>query len=825
MSSMFYNCTSLTSLDVSNFNTSNVTNMSSMFSSCSKLTSLDLSSFNTSKVTDVGGMFSGCTSLTTINASGIVLPNTTAGMFSGLSSLQTLNLSNTDTSNVTSMRYMFSDCESLTSLDLSNFNTSNVTDMSYMFSDCTSLTGLDLSNFNTSNVTSMSNMFSDCTSLTSLDVSNFDTSKVTDMHYMFSDCTSLTSLDVSNFNTSNVTDMDGMFWGCTSLTSLDLSSFDMTTSGSNMFVMTYISVIYAPKVANTDVSLCKTYYYLDANGEIQSTSELISQIGTEKTKLVKNEYDVFNNVLSSDWKNKIKSVYSDFIANCQSIKITTKSEPTNYTSKIWVGNLTEENDPIYAYVTINGTSYDVIIYGDVETIYAPVKSNSLFSSLSNCKTITFENFDTSNVINMSYMFNGCSSLININLNTFDTSKLQSNGIFKMFSGCENLQTIDISNWDLSGITTNTTVNLFAKSYEPDDIVYLWYTEIMLITNPESAETFGSEPLDKEGCANAYANALGVTFEEAIELLSSYNMLANIYSQFLQYYILPNEVFSMLEVEAKMQEVAATGITDQNELIVTVGRKLLEEKQFDNLIADDVVLIWYSDYVLKSGLLLDFSSPMTKSELIQYRLGTDTSTYLDTYVSISEPDSAIQYYQLFLENYALPQGLITMEEVEAEAARIATEYGITDQTQLMVMAGRSLMYSKVNALMLEDPYYGPIIREKCNIYSSSTNVDNISFESIALPEKMGAVTIILPYEMSVYNKQITLTQATNEYEGEILVKSSIEPILPPSIDDIDPDTPESGVTLVDLLILTMLTLTLSGVCVIILKNKNKGLIKR
>ena len=41
---MFYNCTFLTSLDVSNFNTSNVTNMSYMFQSCSKLTTLDLSS-------------------------------------------------------------------------------------------------------------------------------------------------------------------------------------------------------------------------------------------------------------------------------------------------------------------------------------------------------------------------------------------------------------------------------------------------------------------------------------------------------------------------------------------------------------------------------------------------------------------------------------------------------------------------------------------------------------------------------------------------------------------------------------------------------------
>ena len=41
MSGMFYNCSSLTSLNLSNFNTNNVNNMSGMFSCCSSLTSLN----------------------------------------------------------------------------------------------------------------------------------------------------------------------------------------------------------------------------------------------------------------------------------------------------------------------------------------------------------------------------------------------------------------------------------------------------------------------------------------------------------------------------------------------------------------------------------------------------------------------------------------------------------------------------------------------------------------------------------------------------------------------------------------------------------------
>ncbi|MBR4464218.1 MAG: BspA family leucine-rich repeat surface protein, partial [Treponema sp.] len=59
----------LTSLDVSKFDTSNVTDMSTMFSWCKALTSLDVSKFDTSKVTTMGFMFYGCTALITITAS------------------------------------------------------------------------------------------------------------------------------------------------------------------------------------------------------------------------------------------------------------------------------------------------------------------------------------------------------------------------------------------------------------------------------------------------------------------------------------------------------------------------------------------------------------------------------------------------------------------------------------------------------------------------------------------------------------------------------------------------------------------------------------
>ena len=133
---MFNDCNKLTSLDLSNFDTSNVTNMTSMFNNCRALTSLDVSNFNTSKVTNMEDMFSGCSSLTS------------------------LDVSNFNTSNVTNMTSMFNSCSSLTSLDVSNFNTSKVTRMGYMFSRCGVLSGsITITN---PNITSYSRMFNYC---------------------------------------------------------------------------------------------------------------------------------------------------------------------------------------------------------------------------------------------------------------------------------------------------------------------------------------------------------------------------------------------------------------------------------------------------------------------------------------------------------------------------------------------------------------------------------------------------------------------------------------------------------------------------------------
>ena len=230
----------LTTVDLSNFDTSNYTDMSGMFQYCRALKNIDVSGFNTSKVTDMINMFNNCYSLTS------------------------LDLSNFDTTNVQYMNLMFSECRSLTSLDLSSFNTSKVTNMYSMFNLCLSLKRLNFSNWNTASVTTMSSMFNLCSSLTTLDLSSFNTSKVTNMSGMFNYCDKLSNLTLGTdwASNSNIDSFDLSFCPLTRESAIDVINKLATRSNSpvikfNKKVELYQSEIDVANNKGWSVSGCK----------------------------------------------------------------------------------------------------------------------------------------------------------------------------------------------------------------------------------------------------------------------------------------------------------------------------------------------------------------------------------------------------------------------------------------------------------------------------------------------------------------------------------------------------------------------------------------
>lgn len=265
---MFYECGSLTSLDLGTFDTSAAQDMGGMFYSCSSLGDLILPNDFVPEHADTTDMYYQCPggmdpweeNILRIDA----LPDHYIGTISHyavfgsnyrrdqirsvtiLDSLADMPADAWDVSEAGDGRVMAwvvpngdlydlfigaeggvcagSSCEELfygyvyaTTINLGDrFDTSNVQDMSSMFHLCQSLTELTLGDrFDTSNVQDMRRMFYDCESLTELTLGDrFDTSNVQDMNYMFSFCESLTDLNLGDrFVTTNAS-TSSMFHNC-----------------------------------------------------------------------------------------------------------------------------------------------------------------------------------------------------------------------------------------------------------------------------------------------------------------------------------------------------------------------------------------------------------------------------------------------------------------------------------------------------------------------------------------------------------------------------------------------------------------------------------
>ena len=107
---MFYQCSSITKIDLSNFDTSFVTNMAHLFHGCSTLTSVNLNGLKTDIVNHIDSMFQECRSLKSINLS---MFNTTNVIYFHLMFHQC-------SSNAENIGYMFSGCHQLKTINLLN---------------------------------------------------------------------------------------------------------------------------------------------------------------------------------------------------------------------------------------------------------------------------------------------------------------------------------------------------------------------------------------------------------------------------------------------------------------------------------------------------------------------------------------------------------------------------------------------------------------------------------------------------------------------------------------------------------------------------------
>ncbi len=501
MSGMFYGCSALETIDVSNFDTRAVTDMIDMFNACTALQTLDLSSFDTRNVINMQQMFYGCVNLQTIIVGegwNMSRASNSSNLFYGCTSLVGSAGTAYDPSHVDGayahvdggpanpgyfsipLDYvaLSADGKTLTfycddqratrgttfSIPQDGTNpgwfsitsyTKVVFDPSFAAArpkstyrwfyakiDISEIQGLEY--LNTERVTDMREMFAGCTSLTALDLSTFDTRRVTTMAGMFTSCTGLTSLDLSSFNTAGVTDMSLMFFGCNELSTLELSSFDT-------HAVTNVSSMFAWCEALTTILVSDGWDM----GRVTSSADMFAHctnklVGCRGTVWSSSHVGVdYAHVDGGTANPGYLSRVGSYVVVSEDGKTLTfyhddlmgKRSGTPY-------EIDPSHDPLWGEYNSNLQS---IVFDPSFAEARPTSTRKWFENASNVLRITgIEYLNTSEVTDMYAMFMSCYKLQDIDLSGFNTSKVTI--MDSMFEGCGgNLKSLDLSSFDTHNV--------------------------------------------------------------------------------------------------------------------------------------------------------------------------------------------------------------------------------------------------------------------------------------------------------------------------------------------------------------------------------------
>ena len=507
MSYMFYRCVGMTELDLSHFDTSNVTTMESMFSNM-ELTELDLSSFNTGKVTSMKNMFYYC------------------------NNLKSLNLTSFNTRNVKTMYAMFDHCVSFTELDLTSFDITEMNDskgLDRMFRNCsklrnimvkwgfsiegwyiyfdggenvflgaTSLPGYDANSVlyircrdisqggylnnvnytptkwveyqdNTATLTFHYDRFMGYTEATGkYDFNKGDTvpewqgkdikrvvfdkemkkatpSSCYHWFYGMDKLASIEGLDL--LNTSEATNMAGMFHGCSLLESLDLSSFNTAkvTDMSNMLssCLSLKEVLAGENFVVADTVTSTAMFEGSSNLPGYSAGNVDAAKATDITE---GGYLNFVNVTASPWVEYQEDTRTLTFHNDKLRAITTATGKYDFTTASDNWRNWKETDPTK------------VVFREEFSEVRPRTCASWFQNKYSLQTVEgLEHLNTSGVIDMKSMFYSCSSLTSLDFTHFDTKKLINTA--SMLKGCSSLRNIYVSA-DFSMQNVSVSDNMF-----------------------------------------------------------------------------------------------------------------------------------------------------------------------------------------------------------------------------------------------------------------------------------------------------------------------------------------------------------------------------
>ena len=436
LASMFYNCKSLKSVDLSSLNViDDDISISYMFYNCESITSYKLPQVN---IRNASYAFYGCKSLIDPKFNELTLKHSSGNIDIDLSytfansGIESIDLTNLNKDYPFDIKHIFDGCSNLKNVKFGRLD--NLINLEGAFKNCTSLENLDLTTLfyteltGNSNLTNTKEMFMGCTSLRELNLSTWSTGNVTEFTDMFKevpyDCRILIHSyrwdvnDMTEYNTS----FDGYFIEVDSdeyyieyeISSIDaeeinadnqnkyiprFTNTDFTTDDGtlnykrlkvymkdgrvlNYYVVDSVSTILEAKLLTTDIYKIIAYYFYDT---------CLIKVPSYVTKI---NFHNIDNITS----------FEELFLNCKYLKNANIEINKNVNSlkSMFKGCTLLQNLSIRSWDTSRVTDMSDMFNG--------------CTSLTSLELL----WDTTDVTDMSYMFNGCTSLTYLDLNTFDT---------------------------------------------------------------------------------------------------------------------------------------------------------------------------------------------------------------------------------------------------------------------------------------------------------------------------------------------------------------------------------------------------------------------
>ena len=388
-----------------------------MFDHSTYLVDIDFSNFDTSRVIETVDMFSGCLRLESMKG-----------------------IENWDVSNITNMESMFTNCQKLKTLNLSKWKTGKLTNINYMFQRCYELENLDLKGFDVSGLRFCNFVFMYCTKLKYVDIAGWDTQNITHMRDTFAYCSVLQEINgLESIDTTNCHFYDHTFLGCEKLcgeiTIKNEAGLIIIGSGEQFTV----SRVF--ENASTDINSRFVVKYINEKSR-RNAAQLVGSKSKNSNVFLYNEPctlidgPTFNSIVINKEYSTIKNIVFE------------QDVPHNMSKYPYKDLSVAKDKSIVAYIdgdTLKVASDGKIMANEFCTeMFAMHEPKEIALN-----SISFDNFDTSNTIDLSSTFFNCSVRKIVGIEKWDTSKVVAfDGIFE---GSKNLQSVDLNNWDMTSV--------------------------------------------------------------------------------------------------------------------------------------------------------------------------------------------------------------------------------------------------------------------------------------------------------------------------------------------------------------------------------------